>query len=317
MSALQSARWFSWCRCLGALAVICALCGCPAGDPLALDTELAIANMSRDWYLLVELEIPGYPAQHLPVLPPSAAARIPFRDLFGTACPLEMVVRAYVLEGDDTSVDAAGASPRLPALASAEVTVQACTGTPADYPVYNITLRDSPRGRGTILFAQDTPRQLRLDFWGQNIPGVNGLPPLTEDRLIGGYVLDLTGAGVPDVGVMLRPLYRDAGEPCPSNSGATVQLLPCGIVTPDPEVGLPIDATITDQEGRFTFSRPPGVYALEVFGDGFVFRPCREAPVEACQIFVEAPLDNVVFVAEPDTAEAARSAARLSQRKNP
>ncbi len=286
---LPSARKASLALFFGFLAGLCALCGCPS---LALETELAITNVSRDWYLLLELEVPGRAARQLPIFPPGACLRIAFRELFDSPCPLEMTVRAYLYERDDSSDGADDVLLRQPAVASAEATVHPCTGTAEDYPVYNVTLRDSPRGRGTILFAQNTSRELRLDFWRRNIPDVSELPPFIADELISGYVLDWSGDGVSGIGVMLQPMYRDAGDPCPSDSGATVQLLPCGILTPMAEVGAPIDATMTDEQGRFTFSAPPGVYAVEVFADGYLFRPSR--------IIIEAPMDNVVFLAEPD-----------------
>lgn len=292
---------------LVALTAACASCTSSADTPLPLETELLVLNQTSQWYAVVGLEVPGDAGQLLPLLPPGAALRIPLRDVIGHPCPADLVVRAYLLERGDTSGGDGGPPVRFPALASAETIVHPLAGTGEnDTAVYTINFRDTPRGRGTILFAQSTSRFQRFDFAGPNLPDVSNVPPVLKNTPVKGRVLDVSGHGIAGVGVMLLPFWREAGEPCPSGlSGAADGLVFCGTDNPtgaaccntgsaETQLSPPIDATTTDGEGRFVLNGPPGGYAVQVFADGLLFRPTT--------VFIEAPLENVVFLAEPDPA---------------
>jgi len=279
---------------------ICLLGGCFAGSgtPLALDTELMILNVSRNWYMLVELEPAGQSAKRVPMLPPGAVMNTSFRELFGTACPFDMIVRTYLFKRT-TAGDPNGPF-QFPQSASAEVTVQPYESIGSDSTIFPIVLRQSEgEGEGgTMLFAQLREHQLRLDFWGRepNIPIAGDIPRVIESKPTSGCVLTADGRGVSGVGVMLRPTYRRVCPPPEVRRpvGQVTTTDPNYFDVPDAEADLPIDVAITDGDGKFTLSGPPGSYAIDVFSDKYIFAPS--------EIFIEAPMDNVVFLAKPNSA---------------
>ncbi|UCC30186.1 MAG: hypothetical protein JSU86_18550 [Phycisphaerales bacterium] len=288
------------------------LAGCPG--VVALDDELLLYNNSERWYLALELEVPGLPPFPAPVLPPGAALRMPFSKITDGACPTKMLVRAYLFEADATQGDScdlrlrSGAiiseecedsgdlCLRSPAMASIQVQVEPCILVRSS-PIYVITLRNSPRGKGILLLDPD----IRIDFWGRTVESkdADSLLRRIADEEIAGQVLDRCGVGMPEVGVMLQPLYRDA-TPCPPKPGENVRI-DCEISHPISQLGLPVDATTTNEEGRFTFCQPPGFYAVVPFGREPLGEALRFGPT---RVLIEAPARHIVILAEPDSEEA-------------
>lgn len=288
-----------WCQ---AVVLFGSFTGCvPSEDLLSAaqqaDTVLLVGNRSRDWYLLVEVGTPEHAYKRLPLLPPTGVIREPFRDLFGGACPNTMTLRAYLYEHDE----AGGFAP----LASGQLDVQPCDQS-AVFPVFDVYLRDTARGEGTLLLLQDTSQALRFDFHGLNVPAPDDLPETLDPEETVGYVLDLQGNGVPDIGVVVWTLYRGAGPSCleaGDASEAGFLVTTCGDADKEAvaccqyscavnQDGWPAAVTATDADGRFEVQLSPGVYVAEVFADGKLFRPTR--------IMFEAPIENVVFLAQDD-----------------
>ena len=104
-------------------------------------------------------------------------------------------------------------------------------------------------------------------------------PPPAPKQPIAGLVVGLDGTGLENVGVMLRSHYRlRLDDQDPGN---------------DPDAGWsdPIAVTKTDAQGAFAIDRPAGAYRVEVFADGYLFRPVA--------VDVETPQQNIMIVAEP------------------
>jgi hypothetical protein len=144
-----------------------------------------------------------------------------------------------------------------------------------------------------VKLAQDTPidnaiRAMALfpnadsawEFQGVN-PALAGEPlPTSPEKLpIRGRVLDANGAPLEGVGVLLRSRFRVRLDDNAS--------------TNDPDAGFaePMAVTETDANGEFSFSRPAGAYRVEAFADDLLFRPAVAD--------VEAPIDEVIIIAEP------------------
>lgn len=295
---------------------VCALqFGCPASGPTTTDKTFLVSNKTRDWHVLMELVLDGGEGHKLPILRPGSEIRERFDELIGETCPETLIVRTYLAERNTEGT--------LTIIASAETEVKPCRNrVQVLSPVFDIFVRDSDRGVGTLLFEQGTEDYIRFDFGGLNLPlpAIDQFPSGPESRPTSGFAIDSEGKGVPGVGVIMWTLYRRTFAPadkCTDTSPDRWQRATtgCGGIscccceqrvcdrgseccdfqsTPN-LLGEPIGTDVTDENGRFEISAPPGVYTVEVFGDDLLFRP-REVQINA-------PLDNVIFLVQKDEAE--------------
>ncbi len=293
---------------------------CASGLPfitsgvLPVETEFFLLNLTRDRFLTVALRDNDASGSgdarafvQSPLIPPGAVLRQRFLDLFPETggCPDRLDVRAHVYElnapdaqpgsipigGDpcvDNPPDVSDVDPV--AVASAEF-----LGVPACELIvlstYTIVLRETEDVSGELVFAQGVPglpgpvRRLTQP----ELADLTALPPMLPAEPLTGRVLTQDGQPVGGIGVLLRTRFRITGNDegkCPD----------ADVCLGDEPVGLcysgPVALCRTANDGRFEFIRPPGAYRVEVFQDGFQFRPCS--------VIVESPLDNITIIAEPD-----------------
>lgn len=269
-----------------------------SGHPLTLpvETRFAFTNLSTEAYAALAMRARGGSDYvTLPLLPPGGTCRGDFAEVLGDACPGSLDFRLLLYRRTNNLVpiglDPGEAVESMPVVAGEVLGVPGCDVEPVE--VYTIVNWEAPEGMTRVKFAQDTPVDTRIRQWGLfpdldaawTIVGVDPalarLPPpsLAASAPIAGRVVGRDGQGVENIGVLLRTRWRtrlddeDAGN--------------------DPDSGYsdPIAVTKTDAAGRFRLDRPAGVYRVEVFQDGYLFRPDV--------MDVETPLSEMVFVAEP------------------
>lgn len=286
------------------LAILVVTCGlsCPtdfqARDPFVLpvETEFFLLNLTRDRYLTAGLRGNdalgsgnNRPFVQSELLPPGAVLRRRFFDLFPETggCPDRIDIRVHLyhrvnagvpigLDPGEAIVPIAFASDEFLGVPACETNIVAST--------YTIVLRESQNDDGELIFRQDIPGfdvPIKM-LNGRKLPNLEQVPPLLASEPLMGQVLSPQGEPVPNIGVLLRTRFRVT-----DNDQA---------ICPDEPVGRcfsdPIAIDVSDAVGRFTFDRPPGAYRVEMFADGFLFRPVS--------IIVESPLNNITFIAEPE-----------------
>lgn len=280
-------------RRLGCALLLPALFSCgsePVAVTLPVETEFFLLNLSRRWYATIGLrptdETGDFTQSKL--IPPGAVFRERFLVLFPDTggCPDRLDLRVHLFKRihEDLPIGLDPEEQVEPqAISSAEITdVEACEVVVLS--TYTIVLLDSPEGTGVIRFAQESGGEQQRSFSGRNLPDLANVPlRLLDDAPLSGRVLFEDGSPAPDLGVLLRARFRvnvDDSELCPDE--------PVGLCFSEP-----IAFDITNEEGRFSFDRPPGAYMVEVFGDGLLFRPGF--------VVIESPIDNILFVAEPES----------------
>ena len=255
-----------------------------------METEFSLVNLSQQWYATIGLrpaasDDSAYVQSDL--VPPGAVFRERFFELFPETggCPDRLDLRVYLYKraNDDVPIgmDPGEAVESQPVASGEVLNVLACEQVVAS--TYTIVLRDSEEGTGVLRFAQETGAEQERTFTGRSLPDLDTVPEHLASASLSGVVTLEDGTPVEGIGVLVRSRYRvssDDSELCPDE--------PVGLC-----FGEPIAIDSTDEEGRFSFDRPPGAYQVEVFADGFTFRPVW--------VVVESPIDNITFVAEPES----------------
>ena len=265
-------------------------------QPLALpfETEFFLLNLTRDRYLTAalrdnDLEGSGNdrPFVQSPLIPPGAVLRQRFFDLFPETqgCPDRLDLRVHLYKQTDPG-EPIGRDPTDPgelfAFASAEfLDIPACEVVVAS--TYTIVLRETETEPGDLVFVQDFASASNVrTILGNDLAELEDVPSLLDSPGLSGQVLLRNGTPLENIGVFLRTRYRVTGddrERCP-----------------DEPVGFCYSAAVaydlTDEQGRFSFDRPPGAYKVEPFADGFLFRPGF--------VILEAPITNATIIAEPE-----------------
>ena len=278
---------------VGFLATAVLSCGTvPTPITLPAETEFSLINLSRRWYATIglrpaeEWDPAEQPFVQSKLIPPGAVYRERFFDLFPQTggCPERLDLRVYLFKriNEDVPIGLDPGEPLNPqAVASAEILdVVACERVVVS--TFTIVLRDSSEGTGVLKIAQETEASQDITFTGQNLSPLESLPEMLENAPLAGQVVTPDGTAILGIGVLLRTRYRvtdDDTALCPEEPDGRCYSLPIAIRT-------------TDEQGRFSFDRPPGAYRVEVFADGFLFRPVS--------VIVESPIDNIIFVAEPE-----------------
>lgn len=267
---------------------------------LPIETSFAFANFSKTMYAQLELQIPGdaaYSARRhrTPLLAPGTTYRRRFLDALDEPCPKRLDLRVWLFARVNSDVpiglDQGETVAAAPVAAGEVLDIPVCVGPVVE--TYTVVNWDSPPGTARVKLAQATPvedliRSLGLfanpdavwEFEGVAPSLADAAPqPLADVESIVGRVINAAGAGLADVGVLLRSRFRvRLADDDPSND-------------PDAGFGDPIDFVITDAEGGFRFDRPAGAYRVEAFSDEFAFRPGG--------VDVESPVETLLIVAEP------------------
>ena len=263
---------------------------------LPVETRFAFTNLSIGAYAALEMRAHGDPDYvTLPLLPPGGTYRDDFTEVLGNACPGALDFRLLLYRRVNGSIpiglDTGEAVETTPMVAGEVLGVPACDVEPVE--VYTIVNWESPEGTAKIKFAQDTPVDTRIRQLGLfpnadvawEIAGVDPTlatiapPSLAPSDAIAGRVVGRNGAGIENIGVLLRTRWRARLDDTNASND------------PDSGYSAPIAVTKTDNNGRFSLARPAGVYRVEVFQDGYLFRPDV--------MDVETPLSEIIFVAEP------------------
>jgi len=276
----------------------CGVLNLPALD-LPIETSFAFTNLSQTMYAQLELRTRSDSGEitdvyRTPLLAPGAIHRRRFLDTLNNACPeqLDLRVLLYSRINKDVPIglDMGETVEATPVAAGEILNVPTCEGSVVE--TYTIVNWDAPVGIARVKLAQDTPideliRSLGLfpntdavwEIQGVASDLVDAPPqPLAEIESIEGRVISPDGAGIGNIGVLLRSRFRvRLTDDDPSND-------------PDSGFGDPIDVVATEGDGTFRFDRPAGAYRVEVFSDDFAFRPAT--------VDVESPVDTLLIVAE-------------------
>lgn len=261
---------------------------------LPFETEFFLLNLTRDQYLTVALrdnDLQGTgndrPFVQSPLIPPGAVMRRRFFDLFPETqgCPDRLDLRVHLYKQSNPS-EPIGRDPTDPGelfvSGSAEfLGVPACEVVVAS--TYTIVLRETENEPGDLVFVQGLGiAPIVRTIPDRALADLEEVPPLLESEELTGQVLMRDGTPLSDIGVLLRARYRvrkNDEELCPKE--------PVGRC-----YGAPIAYDITDEQGRFSFNRPPGAYMVQAFADGFLFRPGF--------VILESPLNNATIIAEQE-----------------
>jgi hypothetical protein len=267
---------------------------------LPVETRFAFMNFSKQYYAALWVRPHGGSRPlaeyaQLPLLAPGGVARGDFLSLVGTGCPnaidFRLCLYQRVHDAMPIGLDTTEAVEPTPLVAGEILGVPACSVEPTD--AYTIVNWDAPEGTARVKFAQDTSVEavMRADrFFDSDeviweIEGIDPdmsttAPPALAPKLpIAGRIVLVDGTGIENVGVMLRTRYRlRLDDEVPDN---------------DPDAGWsdPIAVTKTDAQGAFAIDRPAGAYRVEVFSDGYAFRPMV--------VDVETPSQDITIIAEP------------------
>ncbi len=289
----------------------------PVQDPplqnLAPEAELLFLNLSANHYAALQIRPGDETAEadawiRLPLLPPSGIYRESFFELFDRPCPnsidLRLLLYRRVNQDIPIGLDEGEEVEATPVVAGEALGVPACAVT--DIEVYSIINWEAPGDTARVKIGQDTGLEAEIIRRGTFLPNTQGVwdidgvdasladaeaPWLLKSEPIGGKVVLADGTGLEDFGVLLRTFVRrrldELGTPFDPND-------PHDPNDPNYAAGwsLPIDVAKTDPNGLFAFERPAGIYRVEVFADGYVFRPYA--------IDVETPQEQITFLAEPE-----------------
>ncbi|NLX20274.1 MAG: carboxypeptidase regulatory-like domain-containing protein [Phycisphaerae bacterium] len=263
---------------------------------LPVETRLAFTNLSTRFYAAMQVRTHGDGEfVTTPLLAPGATFRADCAELLDAPCPGSLDVRVLlyrrVHEDLPIGLDATEEVEAVPLVAGEVRAVPACEIEPLE--TYTIVNWDAPEGTARVKFAQGTAvdsyiRQQNLfpnvdTAW--EISGVTPAlaevapPPLADPEPVSGRVILANGTGVENIGVLLRTRFRVRLDDADEGND------------PDSDWSDPIAVTKTDAAGQFAFDRPAGVYQVEVFADGYLFRPVV--------VEVETPQQQVIIIAEP------------------
>jgi hypothetical protein len=287
---------------LSTVAGLCTSCGF---DPAAftapdIETEIAFVNFHASQYAALGFRThaadPQAPFAMTALLPPGGVHRARFLNTVGTGCPnsLDFQVFLYQRTNEDVPIglDEGEAVDQAPIAAGEILALPACDVQPL--AVYTVVVWDSQPGVAHVRIAQNTPVDQAIADAGRfdnadntwDVTGVDPAladeapPPLAEMVPIAGRLVDQAGAGVVDVGVLIRTRFRvEPGMENPDDD--------------DPNGGFsdPIDFRFTDASGLFRFDRPAGAYMVELFSDDYAFRPAFHV--------LETPAAAILVTAEP------------------
>jgi len=272
---------------------------CIPGTTPPVATRLAFTNLSLTYYAALALRphTDGGDAAWVssPLLAPGATWRADFADLLDTACPGSLDLRIYlyrrVNEAVPIGMDETEEVESTPVVAGQVLGVPACaTALIEDYTVVNW---EAPEGTARVKIAQGTDIEteiVRLNLFPNvdaawEVTGVDSAllpaepPALAANEPIRGQVTAVDGTGIENIGVLLRTKYRVRMDDTDTTND------------PDSDWSDPIAVTVTDAAGGFQIDRPAGVYRVEVFADGYLFRPPW--------VDVETPLEQITILAEP------------------
>ena len=285
------------------VALTCASCGF---DPVAftapdIETEIAFVNFHASQYAALGFrehsDDPQAPFVMTALVPPGGVHRARFLDALGTGCPdsLDFQVFLYARTNQDVPIglDEGEAVDPTPIVAGEILALPACDVQPL--AVYTVVVWDSQPSVGHVRVAQNTPVDQAIADAGLfdnddnrwDVVGVDPTladqapPPLAEMVPIAGRIVDASGAGIADVGVLIRTRFRvEPGTEDPEDED-------------DPNAGFsdPIDVRFTDEAGAFGFDRPAGAYMVELFSDDYAFRPAFHV--------LETPAAAILVTAEP------------------
>jgi len=282
--------------------VLSAGLSCVPGSPDTplVATRLAFTNLSLRFYAALALRPHSESADaswaKTPLLAPGATFRADFADLLGTACPGSLDLRIYLYKRVNESVpiglDETEAVESAPVAAGQVLDVPACgVELVEDYTIVNW---EAPEGTARVKIAQGTAIETEIVNLGLfpnvdaawEVTGVDPAllpadpPTLAPKQPIRGQVTTLDGTGIENIGVLLRSRFRVRLGDVETGS--------------DPDDGwseLPIALTKADATGAFQIDRPAGVYRVEAFADGYLFRPPW--------VDLETPLQQITILAEP------------------
>lgn len=273
--------------------------GFPPISTLPVGTRFAFTNLSTRYYAALAMRVHGDEVETgyalSPLLAPGATFRGEFSEFIETVCPDSLDFRIFLYKRVNQEIpiglDETETVESAPLVAGEVLAVPACSVDLVE--VYTILNWDADEGAARVKFAQDTGIEAeirRLDMFGNSeaaweVVGVDQdlasqePPALAPMESIAGAVTLADGTGVENIGVLLRTYWR--------------QRLDDGNTENDPDAGWsdPIAVTKTDATGAFSIDRPAGVYRVEVFADGYLFRPTV--------VDVETPLEQITILAEP------------------
>jgi hypothetical protein len=261
---------------------------------LRVETEFFLLNLTRDRYMTVGIRASDVletgtdrPFNQSALLAPGAVLRRRFVDLFPRTggCPQRADLRVHLYHRINSNVPIGldpGEAIDPVAFASAEFTeVPACKAVVLS--TYTIVLRETASLPGEIVFAQGSQSEALRQITGNDLPNLDQLPQLAENEPLSVRVITPAGQAVAGIGVLLKTRYRVTADDtvrCPNDDPVLRGLC----------FSEPIMFGTSDTTGKVEFSRPAGSYGVEVFADGFTFRPLFQ--------LLESPLNNVTFVAE-------------------
>ncbi len=289
--------------CLAAL-TLAPSCGLDEDIP-AIEREVLYSNLTRRWYAAIGIRRAASlePEQDRPylfreLLPPGGVMREPFDERVPDAggCPDRVDLHLYLYERRNREVpiglDFGEEIDPTPVISAEMLDVSACELLlPKTFEVrLRVTDEDRSTEGAEVTIAEDTPAQRRQAFADARLPALVPIPLLARAEPLMGMVVSAEfptyREGIAGIGVLLRTRVSviEKNERCCLDGPELVdEITECCFSDP-------IDWTQTERDGRFYFHRPRGTYLLEVFGDGYRFRPVATA--------VESPIQNVLFVAE-------------------
>lgn len=290
-------------RAVGLFWILLYVGSCSTNAPVVVlptETRFAFTNLSRRFYAALAVrghtDLAGATAfKSSPLLPPGATFRTNFADLVKAGCPGSLDLRVFLYKRihEDTPIglDPGEAVEPTPIAAGEIQGIPACDVEALE--TYTVVNWDADEGTARVKIAQDTAIDdaLRASGVFPNVdaawevhgvdPALAAVPPpapAPADR-IAGHVTLRNGTGAAGIGVLVRTRFR-------------VRLDDTNLQNdPDAGFGDPIAIAVTDAAGAFSLDRPAGAYRIEVFADGYLFRPVT--------VDVETPLSEVTFIAEP------------------
>ncbi|MHC5109779.1 MAG: carboxypeptidase-like regulatory domain-containing protein [Planctomycetota bacterium] len=261
-----------------------------------VETGYAFTNLSRSRYAALEIRPHGgdQPFASTSLLAPGATQRLRFLEVFGDACPdaLDMRVSLYARVNEDTpiGIDEGEVVQDQPLTVGEIEDIPLCSADVLE--TFTIVNWDAPEGTGRVKLAQGTsldelyfelglfPNEDNVWEFAGRADGFKDLdaPALASMESLTGRVISPEGAGISDIGVLIRSRFRvRLNDEDLSND-------------PDSGFGEPVAFTTTDEDGAFAIDRPAGVYRVEFFADGFLFRPVF--------MDVEVPAGSLISIAE-------------------
>ena len=275
-------------------------CGSRSGGlapaDLPIETSLGFTNLSTRFYAALGVRAHGAGEfVATPLLPPGATHRVRWLDILDTSCPDAVDLRLFlyqrVHEDLPIGLDDGEAVEDAPIVAGEVLDLPACGVQTLE--TYTVVNWDAEPGTARLKIAQNTPVDDAIRASGVfpnadaawDVSGVDPAltdvttSPAAESELIAGRVALVDGTGVEGIGVLIRTRFRvRPDDDDPDND-------------PDAGFSAPIDFSMTDALGAFSFHRPSGAYRIEFFSDDFAFRPAM--------IDVESPIGVILTVAEP------------------